>query len=237
MLHYGQFCIPADPPDLPSAGRLALAAAWGRFCRRDPRTLKLQPLADPYDHYARAVLLHAGVRTLPPGLERDICLHEARDALLSALHGVEEGPGKQSTSKLHYRQQFNHARAFNSKSGEAEPRSRGECAATDPRLWYLLGLVLCDLGSYAEAQKVYRQVLRSLPMAYFGHVVHFNLACIQAAQTGETTTINKPSKQTTQQTHQKQYMNNIIDRQQKGCADRRGLESGRTARAQGSPME
>ena len=41
--------------------------------------------------------------------------------------------------------------------------------AADPRL------VLCDLGSFEEARKAYRQSLGRLPMYYFSHVVHFNL--------------------------------------------------------------
>lgn len=57
-----------------------------------------------------------------------------------------------------------------------------EWAATDPRLWYLLFLILSKLGAFAQARTVYRQALGRLPMAYFGHVVHFNLACLHATE-------------------------------------------------------
>jgi len=82
-------------------------------------------------------------------------------------------------------QQFGFAKARNPRADTVDTRSREEKASSDPRLWYLMGLILADLGAFGEARLVYRQALARLPMSCFGHVVHFNLACLQANLPGE----------------------------------------------------
>lgn len=185
-LHFGRLRWP------PPSGT-DLAAAAQRLCRRDAGG-RLRPLADPWDNYVRAALLHAevsqasasagaggssGSSALPPKT-RDRLLHEARAALLAAL-GVGGKVGIGFHADLGVRQ-FDAAHP--STHAAIKSQSRAEEAATDARLWYLLGLVLCDLNAFKEARLIYQQVLGRLPMAYFGHVVHFNLACIYAAQPG-----------------------------------------------------
>lgn len=168
VLHFGSIrCLRMNAPEVQ------------RFCKRDGERLLL-PLADPYDYYARAAILHSLAPTCTSPDQREQVLHEAREALLAALEGAG-GSAPNALSK----QQFGFARTRNPKVAWVDPRSREECAASDPRVWYLLGLVLCDLGAFREACHVYRQALARLPAAYFGHVVHFNLAGILARQPGE----------------------------------------------------
>merc|ERR1719277_2552997 len=114
--------------------------------------------------------------------DRENKLHECREALLAALEAA--GEAVHGRNRL-ARQQFGAARIQNPRSDEVDPRSHAERAAADPRIWYLLGLVLCDLGAYSDARIIYRQVLSRLPMASFAHVVHFNRACIHAVLPGE----------------------------------------------------
>jgi len=117
-------------------------------------------------------------------------LQEAHEALCIAL----EGAGDRGANRL-AQQQFAFARSHNPRSGwAADVRSREEKAAADPRLWYLMGLILIDraqlkyqqndlIGAREDfngAQLKYRQTLSRLPMSCFGHIVHFNLACLQA---------------------------------------------------------
>lgn len=136
--------------------------AASRLLRRSHGPVgSLLPLADPYEYYARAALLHAQLMLCSTPKDRDERLHEAREALLVALEDTS-GVG----------------------SGGVSGAPIG-IAARDPRLWYLLGLILCDLGSFAEAKQVYRQVLSHLPMAQFGHVVHFNLALLQVRRSSD----------------------------------------------------
>jgi tetratricopeptide (TPR) repeat protein len=106
-------------------------------------------------------------------------LREAREAIVTALQGGDSGPNRLA------QQQFGFARAHNPRAEYIDTRSRDEKAAADPRLWYLMGRILADLGAYSEARLIYRQVLARLPMSCFGHVAHFNLACLQANQPGE----------------------------------------------------
>ncbi|CAE7023893.1 unnamed protein product [Symbiodinium sp. CCMP2456] len=89
-------------------------------------------------------------------MERQHLLHEAREALGTALHGLP-GPRGQKKSK------------------EGQQRRP---ASSDPRMWYLLGLVMCSLGSEAEGRQAYRQALSLLPKGLFAHVVYFNSALI-----------------------------------------------------------
>jgi len=156
---------------------------------RRGRDGELLPMADPYDYYVRAAILHSQVPGCATPKEKDLRLHEAREALLAALdcNGPERrrpGRAPAAPNRLSL-QQFGCARAQNPRAGHVDPRSHAERAAADPRIWYLLGLVLCELGAFEEARLMYRQALGRLPMAYFSHAVHFNLACIQALQPGE----------------------------------------------------
>lgn len=169
VLHFGKLRRQAD-----------LGLEMQRLCKR--QNGELLQLASPYEYYARAALLHAecGAAPLSPRT-RDKRLHEARGALLVALEGFGD------PASCRARSQFTAARSRNPHSSNTDGRGpdRPDQAADDPRLRYLLGLILCDLNAFAEARNVYRQVLGRLPMAYFGHVAHFNLACVHVMQKGE----------------------------------------------------
>jgi len=159
-----------------------------RFTKRG-RDRELIPMADPYDYYVRAAILHSQVPACATPKEKDSRLHEVREALLAALdvtgmkrRRASHTPAPPNRLSL---QQFGCAKAQNPRATCVDPRSHAERAAADPRIWYLLGLVLCELGAFGEARLMYRQALSRLPMAYFSHAVHFNLACIQALDPGE----------------------------------------------------
>lgn len=154
VLHYGKITrLQVDLPDV------------AHFCRRGANGVLL-PLANPYDYYVRAALLHSAAPACQPPDKRDQLLHEARESLLAVLENGNR------LNRQQPRQQFG-----------GSPEEEG--AAADPRLWYLLGLILCDLGDLTDAQVAYRQALSRLPVVNFGHVTHFNLACLQAAHLGE----------------------------------------------------
>jgi hypothetical protein len=115
--------------------------------------------------------------------ERQRILQEAREALHSTGVNVNHIRGNANSGSNHLsQQQFGFAKTYNPRSMSADLRTIEEKAAVDPRLWYLLGLILCDLRLFREARLVYRQVLSRLPMSCFGHVVHYNLACLQSLQ-------------------------------------------------------
>lgn len=180
ILHFGTITW---PPLMDSE----LAASSARLCQRDPKGL-LKPMFDPYDYYARAALLYnlVKVNRVPPLQlgERNQLLHEARGALLAALGtvaGNQVGFAEEARKKRCQRQ-FGTARMQNPSVLKLESKEQFSVAdaSTDPRLWYLMGLVLCGLGAFAEARNAYAEVLSRLPMAYFAHVVHFNIACIHA---------------------------------------------------------
>lgn len=142
------------------------------------------PLAEPYDYYARAALLHADAVVATAASDPQACeryLLEARDALLAALEVPARNGGLASAIRS-----FGHAKTMNPRAPRhpMEAEAPVDEAAADPRVWYLLGLVLSDLGSLADARQVYRQVLRRLPACVFSIVVHFNLACVEAQQAG-----------------------------------------------------
>lgn len=126
-----------------------------------------------------ALLLKANEASLLQGMTVGL-LREAREAMIAALEGNETGRNSRSL------QQFGFARAHNPHADwSADLRTPQEKAGADPRLWYLMGLILADLGAFDEARLIYRQVLARLPMSCFSHVAHFNLACLQANQQGE----------------------------------------------------
>lgn len=126
-----------------------------------------------------ALLLKASEASLLQAMALGL-LREAREAMLAALHGGDSGPNRLA------QQQFGYAKAHNPHADwSADLRSRDDKAAADPRLWYLMGLILADLGAFEEARQIFRRVLARLPMSCFGHIVHFNLACLQANQPGD----------------------------------------------------
>ncbi|CAJ1420390.1 unnamed protein product [Effrenium voratum] len=135
-------------------GSLERFLVEGSGCRLLQRKAGLlEPLRSHAECYGRAALLQAQAQQLQ-GEERLKLLHEARDALQQSM--AMKAPGG----------------LYKMETG----------VSADPRVWYLLGLVLCDLGSFEEARQVYRQALCRLPMYYFAHVVHFNLALLRSRQ-------------------------------------------------------
>lgn len=142
-----------------------IKAKVDRLFRRRTTTGDLMPLADPYDYYARAVLLHAdaAVAALSDPQLQERCLHEARTALLAAVEATSPSVGSTASS------------------GTPVSASR---SGGDPRIWYLLGLVQCDLGDFAEARRIYRQALARLPAGAFAAPIHYNLALVHAVQIG-----------------------------------------------------
>jgi len=165
LMHFGSIrCLRADLPEIQ------------RYCQRS-ETSALLPLGAPYDYYARAALLHKTALDCPSAAERQCILQEAREAILAPLRS-NHNSGSNHLSQ----QQFGFAKTYNPRGMSVDLRTMEDKAAVDPRFWYLLGLILCDLRSFREARLVYRQVLSRLPMSCFGHVVHYNLACLQALQ-------------------------------------------------------
>ncbi|CAK9105723.1 unnamed protein product [Durusdinium trenchii] len=120
---------------------------------------RLERLKGPCEYYARAALLQGQARR-STAEERFHLLQEACVALQECM-----ATGGSNVYNLY---------KIESGGNSKTPMEK------DPRVWYLLGLVLCDLGSFEEARKVYRQALCRLPMYYFSHVVHFNLALLRA---------------------------------------------------------
>lgn len=140
---------------------LAVAAAQRLLQRKGG---VLEPLKSPYEYYARAALLQ--VRARRAAEERFQLLQEACVALQDCM----AAPGC-----------ANNLYSIEGADGKRGDRARPQRSmAKDPRVWYLLGLLLCDLGSFEEARKAYRQALCRLPMYYFSHVVHFNLALLRS---------------------------------------------------------
>lgn len=137
---------------------LAMAAAQKLLQRKGGQ---LEPLKSPYEYYARAALLQVQARRVT-AKERFQLLQEACVALQDCM----AAPGSNINN------------LYNIESN-GNPTGGGPMEK-DPRVWYLLGLVLCDLGSFEEARKAYRQSLGRLPMYYFSHVVHFNLALLRS---------------------------------------------------------
>jgi len=172
ILHFGRIRrLVTDAPEV------------ARFCQRDMAGLLL-PLADPYDYYVRAAILHSLVPICKTDEHRDQVLHEAHESLLQALHGTHVGPS--STTGALAKQQFAYLQARNPLASRTESWLHEDRASSDPRIWFLLGVVLCDMGALADARLCYRKVLERLPMACFRHVVHFNLAVLQAGFPGES---------------------------------------------------
>jgi len=169
VLHFGRIRrLVTDAPEV------------ARYCQRDMAGILL-PLADPYDYYARAAILHSLVPICKTEEHRDQVLHEAYESLLQALHGSRSLNGRSYIGQ----QQYKHMQAQNPLSGVVDRRTCEDRAAADPRIWYLLGLVLCDLGALADARLCYRKVLERLPMSNFRHIVYFNLAILQVGMPGE----------------------------------------------------
>ncbi|CAE7225353.1 fhaB [Symbiodinium natans] len=159
---------PFDLSPLLDVGSLARCpdSAAGRLLQR--KAGRLIPLREAAEYYGRAALLHAkaeklrgqGLLGASQPMERQHLLHEAREALGTALHGLRGPRGA-------------------SKKPKTDPEQRA-VSAPDPRVWYLLGLVMCSLGSPEEGRHAYRQALCHLPMGIFAHAVHFNSALIHS---------------------------------------------------------
>ncbi|CAE7942672.1 olpB [Symbiodinium necroappetens] len=159
---------PFDLSPLLDVGSLARCpdSAAGVLLRREAG--RFIPLREAAEYYGRAALLLTKAETLQDHelnraatglqLERQHLLHEAREALGTALHGL---PGRGQKK---------------SKEGPGPERRAG--SSSDPRMWYLLGLVMCSLGSESEGRQAYRQALSLLPKGLFAHAVYFNSALI-----------------------------------------------------------
>jgi len=157
---------PFDLSPLLDVGSLARCpnSVAGVLLRREAG--RFIPLREAAEYYGRAALLlteaeklqhHEWNRTATGlQMERQHLLHEAREALGTALYGLP-GPRGQKKSK---------------EGPERRP------ASSDPRIWYLLGLVMCSLGSESEGRQAYRQALALLPKGLFAHAVYFNSALI-----------------------------------------------------------
>jgi len=153
---------PFDLSPLLDVGSLARCpnSVAGVLLRREAG--RFIPLREAAEYYGRAALLlteaeklqhHEWNRTATGlQMERQHLLHEAREALGTALYGLP-GPRGQKKSK---------------EGPERRP------ASSDPRIWYLLGLVMCSLGSESEGRQAYRQALALLPKGLFAHAVYFN---------------------------------------------------------------
>ncbi|CAE7948214.1 Ttn, partial [Symbiodinium sp. KB8] len=159
---------PFDLSPLLDVGSLARCpdSAAGVLLRREAG--RFIPLREAAEYYGRAALLLTKAEMLQDHernraatglqLERQHLLHEAREALGTALHGLP-GRGRKK-----------------SKEGPGPERRAG--SSSDPRMWYLLGLVMCSLGSESEGRQAYRQALSLLPKGLFAHAVYFNSALI-----------------------------------------------------------
>eukprot|EP00435_Cladocopium_sp_Y103_P017183 s771_g4.t1 len=108
----------------------------------------LEPLKSPYEYYARAALLQVQARRAgeEPGPsatiagERFQLLQEACVALQDCM----AAPGFCANNLYSIE-------GADGKRGDRSAMARS--MAKDPRVWYLLGLLLCDLGSFEEARK------------------------------------------------------------------------------------
>lgn len=173
ILHFGKLSFDLLLPTVALTQQERAKKVMDRFVQRHSGSLA--PLADPYDYYVRAALLHneASASSSHSRLRPQL-LHDARCSLEAAL---EAPPGSGA-------QKFRMPRPR--KPGEEVGHDLERDQATnDPRLWYLLGLVLAEMGEFSEAKRAYRQALSRLPARLFAAPMHFNLASLEAVQPGE----------------------------------------------------